>query len=275
MHSQIATTADPCPLDLASSLNFNRAAPPEHLPPNTNQPRKNGTSLFPSSLPDSAQTNIFSTTTSRPTNSAPNKSSSAYKPSTSARATRTRPRGSGRPTSTATPRPASSATRPYSATWPSPRTSPWPRSALSSSARWSSPWARRRRARTRLSLRLGRGQRLGGRAEDGTGAEEYKLWDENGKNCAGLHTGRLLESRGGRREGPRRRRRATPYDRSKMASVGSLRCEPGYTAGSCCQVPGSGWRAHPSSRLRRDRCRWGLRYGSQTARGVSSHLHSA
>lgn len=174
MHSQIATTADPCPLDLASSLNFNRAAPPEHLPPNTNQPRKNGTSLFPSSLPDSAQTNIFSTTTSRPTNSAPNKSSSAYKPSTSARATRTRPRGSGRPTSTATPRPASSATRPCSATWPSPRTSPWPRSALSSSARWSSPWARRRRARTRLSLRLGRGQRLGGRVEDGTGAMKTK-----------------------------------------------------------------------------------------------------
>lgn len=85
----------------------------------------------------------------RPTSSARNKSSSGCRRNTWAPATQTRRPGSGRPTSTATPRPALSATPRSSPTCLLPRTSPWPKCAPSSSARWSSPSGRRRRARTR------------------------------------------------------------------------------------------------------------------------------
>ena len=83
----------------------------------------------------------------RPTSCAHSRSWSGCRPSTWGRATRTRRRGSGGPTSRATPTRASSATRHSSPTSPSPSTSPPPRSAPASSAPCSSPADPRPRAR--------------------------------------------------------------------------------------------------------------------------------
>lgn len=103
----------------------------------------------PSAQPEGTNYNfLFFREQIRPTSCARSRSSSASRPSTSERATQTRRAGSGRPTSTATPRPASLGTRRCWPTCRSPKTSPWPRRGPSSSARWSSQSGRRPLGRT-------------------------------------------------------------------------------------------------------------------------------